>query len=176
MRHAERALVRRVSALIVLALVAGCASGKNLPGPATDLLAHAERLLERGKHRDAEAAFRSFLDRYPGDPAAARAQLGLARSIMGEKEWDRARAEFASLAEKYPDSPAVEDARSYIGVAYARESLPPEMDQTLSHKALEEFDAYLGDFPAGRYRSEAQAERSTIREKLAEKELRNGFL
>jgi outer membrane assembly lipoprotein YfiO len=140
------------------------------------MLTRAERLLERGKNRDAEEAFRDFLDRYPSDPGAAEAQLGLAKSIMGLKEWNRARMELNAVVERYADSPAVEEARYNLGVAYARESLPVEMDQALTHKALEEFEAYLADFPAGRHREEGLRQRQAMREKLAEKELRNGFL
>src|SRR5262249_54487075 len=69
-----------------------------------------------------------------------------------------------------------EEARYYVGVAYARQSLPAEMDQALTHKALDELEAYLADFPAGKHRDEAEKERSSLREKLAEKDLRNGNL
>jgi outer membrane assembly lipoprotein YfiO len=165
------------AAVIVAGLVAGCASGKNpVVAPAPDLLARAEALLTKGKNRDAEGAYRTFLDHYPSDPKAQVAQLGLAKSILGQGEWERARGELSGLIERYPDSSEIEEARYLTGVTYSRESLPVELDQELTRKALEEFEAYLADFPAGGHRAEGAAERGALREKLADKELRNGQL
>jgi outer membrane protein assembly factor BamD len=163
--------------MAVAAVASGCASGRHpVIAPPAEILAHGERAFDRGRFRDAEAVFKQFLDHYPGDPAAPRVQLGLARSILGEKEYERARTEFTALTERYPDSPEMEEARYYVGVAYARESLPAEMDQAQTRKALDEIEAYLADFPAGRHRAEAEGDRSALREKLAEKDVRNGNL
>jgi outer membrane protein assembly factor BamD len=164
-------------AIALAVMMTGCAGARHHTSlPPADLLARAEHELERGKNRSAQTRFQEFLDRYPSDPAADRAQLGLARSYIGLKEWSVAREELRLLIQRYPDSPEVESARFLTGLAYSRESLPAEMDQELTRKALDEFEAYLADYPEGEYRDQAAALRQDMRAKLARKDLKNGNL
>lgn len=144
--------------------------------PPQGLLARAEERLDRERHAEAQVLFQQFLDRFPGDPLGDRAQLGIARCLLGLEDWPGARETLDTLIERYPDSPAVETARFLLGVSYARESLPPEMDPQLAHKALDELEAYLADYPRGTHRDEAARLRADMREKLVRKDLANGNL
>lgn len=170
----------RWAALLSLALAAGAGGcGGALPPsqlPPEGLLSRAEERLERERYADAQLLFQQYLDRFPGDPQGDRAQLGIARCFLGLKDWPGAREQLETLIQRYPDSPSVETARFLLGVSFARESLPAEMDQSLTHKSLDELEAYLADYPRGQHRDEASQLRRDLRAKLARKNLANGNL
>ncbi len=70
--------MRRAAALaLVLMLASGCASwrGWSLFGPSAAALAKADRLAEQGDLEAAVAAYDEFLERYPRDADAPRAQM-----------------------------------------------------------------------------------------------------
>jgi outer membrane protein assembly factor BamD len=77
---------------------------------------------------------------------------------------------------QYPRSPLVPISQYKIGLSYYNLSPIQALDQEYTHKAIEEFQKYLEDFPGHEYNDDAAKYLFECREKLAKKEYTAGVL
>jgi tol-pal system protein YbgF len=94
------------------------ASGGTLPnGSALDQYNYAFGLLRESDYKAAEGAFRTFLQRHPGDPLASNAQYWLGETFFVRGDFPAAASAFAEGYQKYPQGPKAADNLLKMGMS-----------------------------------------------------------
>ena len=78
----------------------------------------AVELVKAGKHDEAVAALRAFLQHYPRHDYADNAQYWLGETYYAQKDYQHALAEFRATIETYPRGNKVPDALLKVGFCY----------------------------------------------------------
>jgi tol-pal system protein YbgF len=93
---------------------------KNPPMPETadGLYAEAEKRLQAQQWQDARRLYEAFVNRYPSDPRAARAQYDIGEAYAGEKRFANAINAYSKVVDNFPKSDVVPDAMYKNGVAF----------------------------------------------------------
>ncbi len=159
--------------LALAALSAASCGGPYTPkrmNVATDKLALADRLFEKGSHGQAAGEYKDFLATFAGDERSDYAQFRLAESYRLDKDYALAEVEYRILINDYGYSDYVDDAFFLEGVCAFRQSPRYERDQTKTHQALERLNRFLQMFPSSSRVEEAQGVLREIHEKLAHKD------
>lgn len=93
------------------------ASGTLTDGSVTEQYNYAFGLLRDSDFKGAEAAFRSFLQKHPGDPLAGNAQYWLGETYFVRGEYPAAATAFAEGYQKYPQGPKAADNLLKLGMS-----------------------------------------------------------
>jgi tol-pal system protein YbgF len=80
---------------------------------------YAFGLLRDSDFKGAETAFRSFLQKHPGDPLAANAQYWLGETFFVRGDFPAASSAFAEGYQKYPQGPKAQDNLLKLGMSLA---------------------------------------------------------
>lgn len=99
------------------ALSAGTASAAAALNPA-DQRKDYDRALEQlkeGRYNEASAAFKAFLEKYPGSSYSDNAQYWLGEVFYVTRQFQLALNEFGKVLSSHPDSPKVADAKLKMG-------------------------------------------------------------
>ena len=93
-------------------LVNNSTAAKNPPMPETPdaLYAEAEKRMQAQQWPEARRLFGAFIDRYPADKRAARAQYNIGEAYAAEKRIANAMAAYTKVYDNFPKSDAVPDA------------------------------------------------------------------
>jgi outer membrane protein assembly factor BamD len=131
-----------------------------------------------GKRRyfDAAEQFRAILTRFPGSDLVDDSQFGLAEAYFGQEDYESARLEYERILTDFPLSSFVPRSQFKVAACYFRQSRAPALDQTDTERAIEEYERFLDEFPTSELVPKALEGIGVCREKLAEKEYRNGRL
>lgn len=169
-----------VTVLAVCLLLQGCAIYEYLYGQGPrretqrsdqDLLRSAEVQLQRRRYEEARRDVQKLINQYPESDLVAAARLASAKALYLEKKYDESRAEYQRFLELHPQHERADEAHYYLGMAAFRQTDSPDRDQTLTRKALDEFELILSQMPDSPYAADAQERRAVARRKLAEKEV-----
>ena len=159
--------------LALAALAAASCGGPYTPKKmnlATDKIAAADRLFDKGSFGSAAGEYKDFLATFAGDERSDYAQYRLAESYRSEREYALAEVEYRILINDYGYSDWVDDAFFLEGVCAFRQTPRFERDQTKSYQALERLNRFLQTFPSSPRLEEARAMIREIHEKLAHKD------
>jgi tol-pal system protein YbgF len=127
LQHAQDALTtqfqdyRAASDTKLEQLTNAVAAAKNPPIPdnANALYAEAKRRLQASAWQDARRLFEAFVNRYPKDKRAARAQFDIGEAYFGEKRFaDAIRGGYTKVVDNFPKSDVVPDAMYKNGLAF----------------------------------------------------------
>jgi tol-pal system protein YbgF len=126
LQHAQDALTkqfqdyRAASDTKLEQLVNASTTAKNPPMPETPdaLFAEGEKRLQAQQFQDARRLFEGFVNRYPADPRAARAQFNIGEAYAGEKRYANAIGAYTKVVDNFPKSDAVPDAMFKNGLAF----------------------------------------------------------
>jgi tol-pal system protein YbgF len=93
---------------------------KNPPMPETPdaLYAEADKRLAAQQWTDARRLYEGFVNRYPNDPRAARAQFDIGEAYAGEKRFANAIGAYTKVVDNFPKSEVVPDAMYKNGLAF----------------------------------------------------------
>lgn len=89
----------------------------NLPGEAGPLFAEAKSRLLRFDYEGAEAAFRTFLDRFGDDPQAGEAQYWLAEALYQKEAYSESGQAYTEMIRTYPNDPRAPEALAKLARA-----------------------------------------------------------
>ncbi|MCX5754321.1 MAG: outer membrane protein assembly factor BamD [Candidatus Krumholzibacteria bacterium] len=137
--------------LALAALAAASCGGPYTPkrmNLATDKLALADRLFDKGSFGSAAVEYKDFLATFAGDERSDYAQYRLAESYRFDEEYALAEVEYRILINDYGYSDWVDDAFYLEGVCAFRQTPRFERDQTKSYQALERLNRFLQMFPS----------------------------
>jgi tol-pal system protein YbgF len=93
---------------------------KNPPMPDNPdaLYAEASKRLQASQWQDARRLFEAFVNRYPSDKRAARAQYSIGEAYAGEKRYANAIGAYTKVVDNFPKSDVVPDAMYKNGIAF----------------------------------------------------------
>lgn len=181
--------MRRVRVLVTLvalaAAAAACGGGAASRLPPSDLMNPDQWLFERGseaitarKWFTAREYFRRLVDGYPQSRHREDAKLGIGDSFIGENSVASnilAINEFREFLTFFPVSPRADYAQYKIAVAYSRQMLNPQRDQTATHDTIREVETFLTRYPASPLLPEVQTLERAARDRLSQSEYEIGY-
>ncbi len=126
LQHAQDALTkqfqdyRAASDTKLEQLVNATTAAKNPPMPETPdaLYAEAEKHLQTQQWQEARRLLEGFVNRYPQDARAARAQYDIGEAYVGEKRFANAIGAYTKVVDNFPKSDVVPDAMYKNGLAF----------------------------------------------------------
>ena len=167
----------RLGFLVVLAFLAvGCGAGPETFSSAQQAYERGVEAFERERYDRAIEFFRAALDFGRTSELADDAQLYLARSYAGSRQYLLAGNEFTRFIEFYRGDPRAEQAAYERIQAYAALSPRYELDQTDTRQAINYVRLYLQQYPTSPNAEAAATLADELREKLARKLYESGRL
>ncbi len=157
-------------------IVAGCGSGPETFSSAQTAYDRGVEAYENERYARAIEFFRAALDFGRTSELADDAQLYLARSYAGDRQYLLAGTEFTRFIEFYRNDPRIEEAAFERIQAYAALSPRYELDQTDTRQAIAYIQLYLQQYPNSEHGEEAANLADQLREKLARKLYERGYL
>ena len=169
--------MRTFGPALFLLLLGGCASRRVDPRTLApdDIWTRASAEYAEGDYGDAIPFLEAFVEQHLGDPRAPEALLRLGRSHAARREYISAANYFQRIAEDFPSSPLNLEARYAVCTSYVHLSPRPELDQEYTRAALEHCGSVATNYPSTAQGDSARANAVQMREKLAEKEYKNGL-
>lgn len=137
---------------------------------------YAKRAYSEGKYLQATTILNDLITPLRGGPKGEDALFLLAESYFGNKDYMNSGVYYKTYYQRYPRGKYVEEARFKAALGYDRESPDPQLDQSVTLKAIEEYQGYLDYFPKGEKVEEAQNAMFRLQDKLTLKELQNALL
>jgi outer membrane protein assembly factor BamD len=135
-----------------------------------ELLRSAEAQMERRRFDEARKDLQRLMNQYPDSELVSVARLLSAQTLYHDKKYDEAQSEYVRFMELYPQHERLDEAHYYLGLTYFRMADTPDRDQTMTRKALEQFETLLTQMPDSSYVRDARDKSALCRSKLAEKE------
>lgn len=169
---------RRVGISFALPMIIVALIGLMVPGCSGSGGGFASGSFERGQEQyekeswyEAVEDLRLFIRRAPTDPRAAEAQYMIGMARYYDEDYPVAAVEFEILRNDYPTSELADDAWYMQGMCYVEQVPRTDLDQTPTRQAVEHFVRYLREHPAGKHRTEVEAELDKLNRHLDQKEL-----
>ncbi len=137
---------------------------------------YAKKAFKKGKYGQACTLLSEIVTVMKGTEHAEEALYLLGLSHFENKDYISSGAYFKTYYTHYPKGKYAELARFYSGYGYYLDSPEPQLDQTTTHKAIEELQNFLDYFPKSDKVSIAQNAIFELQDKLVLKELQNAVL
>ena len=137
---------------------------------------YAKKAFEQKKYSQAYTLLEDVISVFRGTDKAEESLYLLGLSYYENKDYLNAGSYFKQYYTQYPRGQYTELARYYVGYGYYLDSPDPQLDQTLTIKAIEELQAFLDYFPKSDKVSIAQNAIFELQDKLVKKELENATL
>jgi outer membrane protein assembly factor BamD len=168
--------------LLAAALASACGAPSRLP-PAGVMEAD-QWLFERGnetlkeeKWYTAREYYRRLVDGYPQSAHRENAKLGIGDTYIGEDSIESnilAINEFREFLTFFPVSRRADYAQYRIGLAYSRQMLSPQRDQTATKDAIRELESFLQRYPTSEHKAEVEKLEREARDRLSQSEYEIG--
>jgi outer membrane protein assembly factor BamD len=136
---------------------------------AEDQFLLARERYDRGKFEEAQQEFQKLIYNYPGSDYVDDAQYYLADCYRKLEDYPTAIVEYSRLLRNYSQSPLAPSAQYHLALCYFEQSLPAHLDQDFTHKAIQELELFLDEYPHSELVPQAQDLMLKARTKLAEK-------
>ena len=137
---------------------------------------YAKRAFEQKKYTQAATILKDCVTVFKGTEKAEECLYLLAMSHYENRDYLNSGAYFQTYYNRYPKGKYAEPARFYSGYGYYLDSPDPQLDQTTTMKAIEEFQAFLDYFPRSEKVPLAQNSIFELQDKLTLKQLQNAQL
>jgi len=173
----RRSLARRIAALLVPLVLAGCGAGL-MPTVHSEAerLTLARTLHDRGDYGTAAELLSLYVTNNGGAADVDEALFLLGDCHLRNKDWVAASGDFERLLRDYPESDSSAAARFGLAEADFAQSRSADFDQEFTLKALGEWQRYARDFPEHWRVGEAQQRILACRTRLADKLIRTARL
>jgi outer membrane protein assembly factor BamD len=157
--------------LMVVMLVAGCASSGTARRTADEWFELGQRELARRKYTKAEEAFSKFLEQHPQDRRRPEALMSLADALYGDKRYEEAKFQYRRFLELFPANPEVARAQFNSAMCSFQRVKTIDRDQSTTQEAVQEFQRLIQFYPRSPYVDEATEKLAESRARLAAYEL-----
>lgn len=158
------------AALVLAAGLVGC--GGSYKGMPAGSFERGKAQFDDEKYYESVEDLRLFIRRSPTDPRAPEAQYLIGMARYNDEDYAVAAVEFEILRKDYPTSELVDDAWYMQGMCYVEQVPRIDLDQTVTHQAVDHFNRYLREYPGGEHRPEVEEELRKLNRHLDEKELK----
>ena len=168
-----------VAYLLFAFSVSGCGTldlftSKRSEAPAgsdQELMSRAEAAMARKKYDEGRKDLQRLINQFPESELVPTARLNVGRSYFNEKRYDEARAEYQRFIELFPQHERVDEAHYYMGLSFFRQMEKSDRDQSLSKKAIAEFQTLVNEFRDSQFAADARDKVAQCRRQLAQREL-----
>lgn len=92
----------------------------SIPESKPELLAEAEKLMNKRNYKQARRLYRTYESRYPGDAQLADVKFKIGLTYFSERDYKSSLGEFYRIIQDSPGSAIVPDALYYSGLAFAK--------------------------------------------------------
>ncbi len=158
-------------------LIVGCSSKATRPVlPLAEQLALAKKYYDKKKYRQAAEEFQKLIFNYPGATTVDTAVYYLGNSYFKQEDYATAAGEFKKILSNYPNSTWLDEAAYMVAMSDLKQSAPAELDQKFTWLALDEFNEFVETYPDSPLVAEAKNRISELRNKLAKKSYKNGYV
>ncbi len=137
---------------------------------------YAKKAFDRGQYVQASTILTDIITPLKGGPKGEEALYLLALSYYENKDYLNSGVYFKTYYTRYPKGQFTELSRFYSGYGYYLESPDPQLDQSITLKAIEELQGFLDYFPKSDKVTIAQNAIFELQDKLTLKELQNAQL
>lgn len=160
----------RAAALLLVLVVAGCGA-HTMPEVFSDSerLRLATELAGKRRYLDAIELLKAYVASSGGSARVDEAVFLLGRCYLGAKEYPLAQGEFERVLRDYPESDSAGSASFLLGEALLGQSRPRDFDQAFTHRAIDQWDVYLRDYPEHWRHAEGERRRFEVRSELGAK-------
>ena len=168
-----------VAVSLILSACAGNQASFDVPPGTEDPLTPARASLASGNETQAIDRLTTFLRENPGSALVDEANFLLGRAHLAEKETDSrvlAADYFQRVLRDYPQSRFSCDAAYYLAVAYDNLSLPSQLDQDWTMKAIGAYRQFTTTCPDRSEVEVARKQMQVLEDRLAKKSYENGVL
>ena len=170
-------LVYSVLMAVLVGLLSGCGGKAVRPVlPLSEQYTLAKKHYDQKKYRQAIEEFQKLIFNYPGATVVDTAIYYLANSYFNQKDYATAAGEFKKILTNYPNSTWLDDAAFMVALSDMKQSAPAELDQQFTILALDEFNDFVETYPDSPLVPQAREKISELRNKLAKKTYKNGYL
>ncbi|MFW5972464.1 MAG: outer membrane protein assembly factor BamD [Bacteroidota bacterium] len=159
------------ASLFVLLFLTACGgSGRLRHTSPQEAYEQGKELFDRGRYERASEYFQAVFTYGRQNEYAADAQYYLAWSHYNDRQYIVAASEFNRFAQMYRLDPRVPEAEYQRAVSYYQQSPGYQLDQTSTHRALDELYLFINRFPEHPLVEDAEEKITELRDKLARKD------
>ena len=165
----------KINFILLMILLTGC--GKKDVHLEEDLSPRFEKAMgyfDKGKYSRAKDEFDYIIMADPGSKISNESQYYMAESMYQIKEYDEASIAFDRYVRFSPDYSKIEKARYRICECAINFSNSYQREQSQTHRALEQLQMFIEDFPASDLINDAEDAMLALRLKLAQKDYEVG--
>ncbi len=163
-------MIRLVTLLVALALIAGC--GGNKPKlSADDYYKQASEAFTKHNYDVAVTHYKELLDQYPFSDHAEEAELRIAHAQYKSKHYPEAIAAFNDFQRMHPMSAHLPEVYYLLGKSYMDQMTTTDRDQGASENAHGWFRVVIDRYPTSPFAAKARRKLSECRRSLADHEL-----
>ena len=156
-------------------LLAGCGKQDvHLEEDLSPRFEKAKRYFDKGKYARAKDEFDYIIMADPGSKISNESQYYMAESMFQIEEYDEASIAFDRYVRFSPDYSKIEKARYRICECAINFSNSYQREQSQTHRALEQLQMFIEDFPASDLINDAEDAMLALRLKLAQKDYEVG--
>ncbi len=157
--------------LIIVFIIASCRSQELIrPGDTLEVaFEKAYSLYEEERWRDAANAFETVISIGRGTDFGQNAQYYLAESHFNNRQYLLAASEYERYSQSHPNSQRRQEVDFKAALSYYNLSPRYNIDQTQTHRAIEQFRLFLARYPNSERISEVSDKIDELRNKLARK-------
>lgn len=157
--------------LIIVFVIASCRSQELIrPGDTLEVaFEKAYSLYEEERWRDAASAFETVISIGRGTDFGQNAQYYLAESHFNNEQYLLAASEYERYSQSHPNSERRQEVDYKAALSYYNLSPRFNIDQTQTHRAIEQFRLLLARYPNSDRVSEVSDKIDELRNKLARK-------
>lgn len=137
---------------------------------------YAKRAFNEKKYVNAITVLTDIITPLRGGPDGEESLYLLAMSHFENKDYANSGVYFKTYYQRYPKGKYAELANFYSGYGYYLDSPEPQLDQSMTLKAIEELTAFLERYPKSDRANIAQNAVFEMQDKLTLKELQNAQL
>ena len=170
--HALRRAPIRVLSIVLLLSLTSCASRSTQIAelPQEQQFAALQKAYDDGEYRSVIESMQRVRFNFHTSDERGRADFLLAMSYYHQEEWPSARSYFQRVINAMPSSATAAQASYMVGICWWEESSGPDLDQTETVKALDQFKSVLDAYPQSAYVDSTRLMIAAARAKLAEKQ------
>ena len=165
----------KINFILLMILLAGCSKKDvHLEEDLSPRFEKAMGYFDKGKYSRAKDEFDYIIMADPGSKIANESQYYMAESMFQIEEYDEASIAFDRYVRFSPDYSKIEKARYRICECAINLSNSYQREQSQTHRALEQLQMFIEDFPASDLINDAEDAMLALRLKLAQKDYEVG--
>ncbi len=163
--------VAAVLALTLPLILLGCSGIKISPETSQDeLFQLGVTYYQQGKHKQAIQALNTLTANYPESSYRNDAELLLADAYFASKKYENAVDSYISFRNAHPTHPKIPYVVYMTGVSFYKQMLDTRRDQSMTRKAIKEFETVIGEFPSSEYAQPAREMLALCKTRLADQD------